>query len=408
MGLIKKMYGQNVMFEELNKLMSESLTSYIRDEKLDLLGEPLVSEKQKENNIDTDNEYNFIFDIGLKPKVELNLDKGIELTQYDIEVSEKSINDYVENYANQNGKVEQCEEVIETAFIKADIAEADKEGKVIEGGASAENSPISIKHIKDEDTKKAFIGAKVGDEKLLEIANIMSGEAEIASTLNIEKEEVAGLSKKFLFTIREISNFVKHEVNEELFKKVFPDEEIKTEEEFRNKAKEILEDYKKQDSEYKLLIDVRDYLTNNIELALPEEFLKRWLQQKNADKENFEEQLEKEFPNILKHFKWQLILGKVIEEKEIKVEREEIEELAREQLKMQLMQYGMPLESLKDEDVKQYANDMILSKEAEVNKLYDQKYEDKALIAVKEMAKIKHETITEEEFMNFFKSDELA
>lgn len=409
MGLIKKMYGQATMYEELNKLVNESLTSYISDEKLDLLGEPMMSENQANDEDRNDEEYNFSFDIGLKPQFELDLENDVELPYYEIKVEDKAINDYIDHYANQFGKIESCDEIIESAFIKADITELDKENNPLDDGIKTENTLISIDTIENKDVQKEIIGLKVGDKKIVDIKDVLSNDTDIASALGIDKEKVSELNSKFELTIKEITNFVKSELNEEFFEKVFPDGEINNEEEFRAKIKEIIESYKKQDSDYKLFTDAREYLLEKTNLQLPEEFLKRWLKTKNDGEESDEEherKLDEEFPDLLRHFRWQILLQRIIKDKEITVERSEIEKLAMEQLRAQLVQYGMVANTIKDEQLKQFATESILSKKEEVEKLYEQQYELKALKAVKEAAKLNPQEISEEEFKAFFEKKE--
>ncbi len=398
LGLIKKMYGENVMAEELNKLVSKSLNDHIENEKMDILLQPMAAEEAPVIDSVHVDEFTFMFDIALKPKFELKLDKDIKLTRHEIEITDKEVDESIEQIKRNFAEMQDGEEIEDTAFIKADIVELDAEGKPVEGGISNKDSSFGIKFIKNEEVKKNFIGAKVGEERKAKMQDVLSGDNEIAEVLGIEKEDVGNYVNEFSFTVKSISNFVDAEINEELFQKVFPTEEIKTEEEFRAKIKESIEKNSKHDTDYRLQLDAKDYLLDNINFDLPEEFLKRWLIERNADKENVEETVNEEFDNLLKSFRWQLIMGEIAKQKELAVDKHEIEDFALNSVRMQFAQYGLSPDQIGEEELRGYANNMILGKEGEKERIYDQILEDKTLREVVEVASIETKQVSVEEF----------
>jgi len=402
MGLVKKMYGKNVLYEEINKLVSESLTNYMKDENLQVIGEPIPSENQEQINFDTQKEFDFIFDVGLRPEFELNLNKKLKLPYYEIVADDNIIDQYVDSYTGRYGKLENIDTVIETAVTKGKIEQLDDEGNILEEGISTEGTSILLDKITDEDEKKKFLDSKIGDVIKLDINKTFTSDVERASVLGVEKEKLEELGNNFQYTITEITNFIKAEINEELFKKVFKDDEIKTEEEFRAKIKETISEATVKDSNYKFAIDVRKKLVDKIDIALPEEFLKRWLLLKDENKELTGEKFDKDFPNFLTDLKWQLITNKLVEEHKIKVEPEEIKELAIEITKMQFQQYGAQVDMFSQEQLEQFANDMFLKKEDEVRKLYDKKFEDKVVEIIKEAIKLDNKEVSHEEFNALF------
>jgi len=399
MGLIKKMYGKAIVYEEVNKMVSESLTNYLSDEKLDIIGEPIPSENQDTIDFDTQKEFNFSFDLGLRPEFEMKLSKKVKYPYYDILVDDELINKYIDSHADRHGKLETIDEITEKAFIKGKIVQTDAEGNIVEGGLSKDESSISITHIKDEDTKKSFLAAKRDDVIKIDITKTFAGESEISMVLGVDKEAVADLEPNFQYTIKEITEFIKSEVNEDLFEKVFPEQEVKTEEEFRTKIKEEIQKSSVKDTDYKFLLDARDKLIDKVEIPLPEGFLTRWLKLKDDKNEMTEEKFNEDFPKFLRDLKWQLILGKMVKENDIKVEPEEVKDLAIELTEMQFQQYyGVPAGSMPKEQMEQYATEMFLKKEEEVKKLYDKKYEDKVVQIIKESVKLDNKEITVEEF----------
>jgi len=399
MGLIKKMYGKAVMYEEVNKLVSETLSNYLAEEKLDLLGEPIPSEDQEMIDFDTQEIFNFSFDIGLRPQIEIDLNKKLKCPYYDILIDNEILNKYIDSHANRFGKLESIDEVNESSFIKGIIEQIDENGNTFEGGLSKEDSSISIDHIKDEEIRKTFLGAKRDDVIKIDIRKTFASDSEIGMVLGVDKEAVASLDVNFQYTIKEITEFKKSEINEDLFKKVFPDEEINTEEEFNEKVKQSIKLSTVKDSDYKFMLDSRELLLEKTNIPLPEEFLKRWLKLRDEKKELTEEKLNEEFPKILQSFKWQLIMDKIVKDNEIKVDSEEVKQLAIDLTEAQFQQYyGVPIGSFPKDQMEKYATDIFLKKEEEVKKLYDKKYEDKVAEFIKESVKLEIKEITVEDF----------
>ncbi|MBI5218399.1 MAG: trigger factor [Bacteroidia bacterium] len=399
-GLIRKMFGKHVLLEELNKIVTESLSKYITDEKLHLLGDPLPG-KEEHSPLDLDNqtEFEFTFDLGIAPELKLDLSHNTEYPYYKIKVEEKAIDDQVSRYTNRFSTLSKIEEVIEKAMLKGDIAQIDDQGKIMEGGILKENATLSATVIKDEDIKKKFIGAKVGASIDFNIRKAFQNFTEISSMLGIKKEEAETLDSDFSYTIKEISEFVPHEVNEELFNKVFGDSVI-TEEEFRNKIMEEIEKFYFRESDFRFLMDVKEGMIHAAAVELPDEFLKRWMVFTN--KKLTAEKVEKAYPLFTNDLKWQLIKDKIIRENEIKVEEDEVIEVAKESIVQQFRQYGIM--NLPEEHLANYAKET-LKKEEEKRKFFEKKFEEKVLQHIRNSVKINEKEVTPEEFNKLFTTD---
>jgi len=405
MGLVKKMYGQSVIIDEVNKLVSESLTKYITDEKINIIGEPIPGEKQERIDFDTQKEFDFIFDIGLRPEFELALNKRLKIPFYNIQPGDELIEKYIEQHTSKHGTMNTLEEVVEGVFMKGDLVQLDSEGNNLEDGIVKEMASISYEHIKDEKLKKSFIGAKINDEIKLDVKKAFSGDAELAGVLGIEKEEIENLSPDFKYILKEISKFDKAELNQELFDKVYGEGEVKSEEEFKEKIIAEIKVNSVRDSDYKFLLDTREKLISKFEVPLPEDFLKRWLLLKEENKEINKEEFEKDFPKFMKDIKWQLISAKIVEEQKIEVSPEEVKDLAIQYTEMQFVQYGLPAGSFPKEQLEQYATEQFLKKEDEVRKLYDKKFEDKVVEFIKETVKLDEKDVSVEDFNKLFETD---
>ena len=403
MGLIKKMYGQNVILEEVNKLISESLTKYITDEKINIIGEPIPSEKQVTPlNFDKQKEFEFIFDIGIRPEFELSLNEDIEIPFYNIQPDDELINKYIDSHTSKYGTMNSIDEVIEGAFIKGNFIQLNADGSETENGVLTEMASVSVDHIKDEGLKKLFIGAKIDDDIISSFKNAFSGDAELAKLLGVDKDNAEALSSDYKYVIKEITKFDKAEVNQELFDKVYGEGEVKSEEEFKEKIIAEIKQNSLRDSDYKFSLDAREKLIADVNMALPEEFLKKWLLMKDEYKKVKEEEFEKDFPKFMTDIKWQLITAKIVEDNKIEVSHDEVKDLAIQYTEMQFVQYGLPAGSFPKEQLEQYATEQFLKKEDEVRRLYDKKYEDKVVEHVKGAVKLDEKDISLEGFNKMF------
>jgi len=388
-----------VMYEEVNKMVSETLTNYLSEEKLEVIGEPIPSENQEMIDFDTQKEFNFSFDLGLRPQIELKLDKKLKCPYYDILVDDDMLGKYIESHTSRFGKVEDIDQVTEKAFIKGRIEQTDAAGNLIEGGLSKDDSSISIDHIKNEEIKKSFLGANVNQIISFDIKETFASDSEISMVLGIDKEMVESLEPYFQYTINSITEFKKADVNEELFEKVFPGQEVDNEEDFKEKIKQTIKISTSKDSDYKFLLDSRDIIIDKTDISLPEAFLKRWLKLRDEKNELTEEKMNEDFPKFMRDLKWQLIMGKVVKDNDLKVEHEEVKQLAIEITEAQFQQYyGVPIGSFPKDQMEKYATDLFLKKEDEVKKLYDKKFEDKVVGVIKESVKLDVKEISVEEF----------
>ncbi|TKG94687.1 trigger factor [Puteibacter caeruleilacunae] len=398
-GLVKKMYGKAVLAEEVNKILSKELTKFIVDEKINVLGEPLPNEEQQSAiDWDKDVDFEFVFDVAYAPEFKLSLDKRSKYPYYKLEVDEKMIDSQVEAYAGRFGDNEEAEEVAEKETFRADLAQVDAEGNVVEEGISANDVLIAVDVIKDEEFQKEVVGKKKDDVLVFDLKKAFPSDQEVAHMLNISKEEAEAIEGNFKMTVKSINKFVAAEVNEELFKKAFGEEtEVKTVEDFRATLKTEIEEGTVQSSDYKFLLDSKDILVKKAKFDLPVEFLKRWLVATN--KELTSEQIENDWANFEDDLKWQLIKDKIIKDNEIKVTDEEVRAAAIEMAAMQFRQYGMA--NVPEEYLNNYA-DQMMQKEEDRSRMFQKKYEDKVVEFIKDKVNVDEKTVNQEEFEKLF------
>lgn len=399
-GIIKKRFGTAVLVEEVNKLISQNLSKFMIDEKLPILGEPLPNEeKQKSIDWEKDETFEFAFDIALAPDVEVTLDKDSNYKYYKIAVSDDMIKQQEDMAASQLGQNVPVEEAKDNSSVRGNFVQLDAEGNEIEGGIAPEGVLVAVDMIKDEEIKNAFVGSKKDDIVIFNPIKAFENNHEVGHMLSIKPEEAETLESDFRFTVTEILQFEKAELNEELFKKLYGEEtEIKTIEAFRDKIKEDIANNLVYSSDHKFSLDTRDALVEKTEMELPEAFLKRWLTAVN--KELTQEQIDKDFPAFILDLKWQLIKDVIAKENEIEVSPEEATDFAKKMAMAQYQQYG--INDVPEDQLESFAN-MMLEKPEEKERIYKKLAEDKVVAIVKEKVTIQEEEISQEKFNELMK-----
>ncbi len=402
-GMIKKMYGNQVMAEQVNKIVSEEVSKYLHESKLDVLGDPLPSETQEPIDFDTQEDFQFNFDIAIAPEFELSLSKKDKLPYYKIEVTDEMLNQQIKQATSRFATSEKAEEATEESLIKGDFVQLDQDGNALEDGIKAERVVLSAVSIKNKDAKAKLIGAKVGQEIILNPKTTFNDASQIAYMLKLQNEEAAQIDGDFKFTVKEITNYVPAEMNQELFDQVLGADKATTEEEFVAKIKEDLEKTLAFETEYKFSMDAREKLMGKIAIALPEAFLKRWILTVNHDNEEINaETIEADMPKYMEDLKWQLIKNNIIKQNDIKIEEADVLEVAKKSAKMQFMQYG--LSNIPEEHLESYAKDM-MNKEDQRRNMAETAVQEKVMAFIKEAVKLDDKTVNREEFNKLFEKN---
>jgi len=397
-GLIRKMYGSAVKVDEINKVISENIHNYLTDEKLEILGDPLPKTDELEDiNYETQEDFIFSFELGLAPDVNLNISKKNKVTLYDITIDEKMKNDHVENYKRRFGEFKNADVSEVKDVLKGKIEYVGGNNDVLPENHIIDDSSLAVDIIKDDRIKKNFTGKKVNDQIDFDLRKAFPNDNEIAGLLKMEKEEVKNINGKFRFTISEISRFFPAEIGTDLFDKIYGEGVITTEDDFMKKIEEEISVSLERETEYKLMLDIKDMVIDKTDLKLPEDFLKKWLLK--ANKNTTEEQIEKEFDNFRKDLKWQLIKNKLARDNDVKITQEELQNEAEKITRYQFQQYGLFYAT--DEQISNYARET-LKKEDDAKRIADKILDDKVFVILKDIVKIDTKKITSEKFNKLF------
>lgn len=394
MGLIKKQYGASAKMDAINKLIGEQIYKYMQDNKIQMLGEPLPSEKQEAQDLEKPAPYTFAFDIAVAPEFKIELNGHNKIDHYTIIVDDALIDRQVEMFTSRNGTYEKAESYEDNDMLKGDLRELDEKGNTKEDGITVEAASILPNYIKDEAQKALFNGAKLGDIITLNVSKAFENEAEITSLLKVERDRVKDIKSDFSYQITDIQRYKKHPVDQELFDSLFGKDTVKSEKEFREKIAEGLKEQLAVDADYKFILDVRAYCEKKVgKLEFPDALLKRIMLNNNKDKG--EEFVEKNYEQSIKELTWHLIKEQLVADNQIKVNDEDVLNAAKETARVQFAQYGM--NNVPDEYVENYAKE-ILKKRENVDGLVDRAVDIKLTDALKKVVKLNEKEISLDDF----------
>ena len=392
MGMIKRQFGTSVKVDAVNKLLGEKLYEYVRENKIQMLGEPLPSEQQEALDFESDQPLTFKFDIAVAPEFEAKLSGKDKVPFYNITVDDKLIDQQVEMYQSRAGQYEKVEQfdAEQRDMLKGDLRE-------VNGSIEVADAVLMPQYMKVDDQKKLFDGCKLGDVITWNPRKAYpESDVEVSSLLKIQKEEVKDHEGDFTFQITEISRFVKAEVNQTLFDQTFGEGTVKSEKEFRQKIADQISQQFKADSDYKFLLDIREHMEKKVgKLEFPEAILKRVMIQNNKDRKDAQEYVEKNFELSIKELGWHLIKEQLVAAQGIKVEEDDLKQVAKEAARAQFAQYGMS--NVPDEYLDNYAQEM-LKKRENVDGLVDRAVDVKLTAALKGVVKLDEKDITLEDF----------
>ena len=396
MGLVKKQYGTAVKVDEVNKLMGEKLYEYIRENKIQMLGDPLPNtEKQKPQDFENDGDLTFVFDIAVAPEFEAKLSGHDKIPYFTIAIDDKLIDQQVQMYASQGGEFTKAEVFSGNDTLTGDLRELDKKGNTFEGGITTEGGMIMPAYIKEEKQKKLFDGCKPGDIITFNPKKAYpDNDAEVAALLKVDKEKVKDLKSDFSFQVTEIRHFQPAEVNQALFDRVFGEGAVKDEKAFREKIAEQLKTQFAGSSDYKFMLDVREHLEKKVgKLEFPEALLKRIMLNNNKDKgEDF---VEKNFEGSIQELKWHLIKEQIVAAQKIEVNDDDLKEVAKSAIRAQFAQYGMS--NVPDDVVENYAAEQ-LKKRENIENFVDRAVDQKLTEVLKTVVKLDEKTVSLEDF----------
>ncbi|MBI9037582.1 MAG: trigger factor [Bacteroidales bacterium] len=400
-GMIKKMYGKAVIAEEINKIISESITKYIEENKIGILGQPLPNlEKNTPFNFEEETDFEFYFDLGLAPEIEIDVNDEIEVDYYDIKAEKEIIDNYISEAMKRMGETINPDKSDEGDVLEGEIEELNQDVEVLEGGIKNETS-IVIDLIKDKTIQKKLIGLKKDDTLVFNPLKATESEVETATMLGIKKEEVEKNTSDFRFTINKVSRIVPAELDENFYKSVYPQLDINDEDQFRKQveidAKKSLDNESNKhfmNESIKKLLEIADF-------SMPDEFMKRWLYENQGDEKEVKskEAIGQEYDAYRDSMKVQLLENKIIKKYDLQVTGKEIRDHIKE-----IYRRFAPMDGLSPEEVEKNLDELansILKNEKEVERIHSELFDKKLLDFLKSNLKLNKKEVNHKEFIKF-------
>jgi trigger factor len=390
-GIIKKQYGTQILVDEINKLLNDSIYKYIEENKIEILGNPLPKD-QTSVDFTNQKDFEFVYELGLAPDFKIDLNTGNTFTYKTVKVDDELVEKYVKDVRRNYGKPAYPETAGEKDIVFVDINELEATGDIKPGGIFKSTS-ISFERTKNENAKAKILGAKKDDKIIVNINELYETALDKSVSLGIDKDLAETVACDLQLTVKNISRLEEADLDQELFDKVYGPGNVTNEEEFRNKIREELGLMFNADSEKFLRTEVEKSLVEKVNLQLPDSFLKRWLTVAN-EKPITEEQIEKEYPNYAKAMQWKLIENKIIKDNDIKVDVNEAKEEAKSFIRSEYARYG---QAATEEDLEKISADL-LSKEKEAQKIFENVYSRKVLNLIKEKSTLQKKEVSYDEF----------
>ncbi len=392
---IKRMYGKSILVDQINTMLSESLNSYLTDNKIEVLGQPLPKPDEKEFNWDYTDEFEFNYELGLAPEFNVNVSSSDNVISFDIKVDEETLASRIKNLRKSYGKMTNPDVSAEGDVLFTELKQLSAAGSIFEGGIANDKASIRLDLIKDEEIKKSLIGLKKDDVLIFDVTKAFAGDAaQISKLLNINEEDAADLKSTFQLMVKNVNRLEEGDLNQEFFDKLFGGGEVTTEEEFKARIIKELEDMMVQNSEQKLQNDLYKIILDKVKFELPDEFLKRWLK---ATNENLsQDDLEKGYNDFAQNLKWTLIENKIIKQNNVEVKYEDVFQTAKLRLDAQFRIYSP--QPVAEEQLGQYTVQFLQNKE-NANKIFEEVKAQKVFEYLKTVVTLDRQEIEYNKFL---------
>ncbi|MFW0718673.1 trigger factor [Pedobacter sp. N23S346] len=395
---IKKMYGKSILVEEVNNLLNDTLSNYIAEQKLEILGQPLPqSENEREFKWDNTDEFEFDYELGLAPAFEVNISSKDQYTEYLIKADPETLESRMKNIRRSYGKMTNPEVSAEGDVLYAELVQLGADGTVFEGGIT-NTATLRLDLVKDAEILKTLIGLKKDDVVTINITKALDDHAAVAKALNISEEDAADLQSEFQLMVKNVNRLEESDLNQEFYDKIFPDGSVTDEAAFRAKITEEVEGMFKQDAERKLSNDIYEDLLKKHTFDLPDEFLRRWL--KATNEKLTDEELAEGYDDFAKNLKWTLIENKIIKDNSIEIKYEDVVQAAKAKLDAQFRMYSPA--PLPEDQLAQYAVQFLQEKE-NANRVFEEVKALKTFEQIKSIVTLSQQDIDYDKFVELDK-----
>jgi len=391
---IKKMYGKSILVEEVNNLLNDTLSNYIAEQKLEILGQPLPQmDDEREFKWDNTDEFEFDYELGLAPAFDVNVSSKDKYTEYVVKADKETLESRIKNIRRSYGKMTNPEVSAEGDVLYAELTQLGADGAVFEGGISS-TATLRLDLIKDKKILKSLVGLKKEDEVTVDLVKAFDDAAVVAKALNISEEDATDLKSSFKLSVKNVNRLEESDLNQEFFDKLFGEGTVTDEAGFRTKITEEVESMFKQDAERKLSNDIYEDLLKKHTFELPDEFLRRWL--KATNEKLTDEELAEGYDDFAKNLKWTLIENKIIKDNSIEIKYEDVVQAAKAKLDAQFRMYSPS--PLPEDQLAQYAVQFLQEKE-NANRVFEEVKALKTFEQIKTIVTLEQKDIDYDKFI---------
>ena len=380
MGMIKKQYEKAVIADEVNKLLRENLDKYIKDEKLELLGNPIP--KASKEDLDWEaSQLNFEFELGLAPKFDIKLNVLKKVVCYEIEPEKKMIQEQIIHLQKQYGKLVSQKKIEKGYEITAQFRNQEVELETMVN--------FSIEDIKSKKLILALNEAKTGAILSFPAKRLFKDNGTAKRLLSVDDKKLEDIFKvDVTIELKEINERILADLNQELFDKLYEPGTVSSVKDLEEKIKVGLQTQFEPQANQKLMNDISEVIVEKTKFKLPVDFLKKWIQTSAKEPMTKEEAIN-EFNKSEKGIRYQLIEGKIISENELNITFEELKDFTAIMVQKQMLQYGQTPEKEKLDEI--VSN--IMSNQEETRRISEQLMGDKMLNFYKDKAPLKTKKI---------------
>jgi len=391
---IKRMYGKSILVEEVNNLLNDTLSNYIAEQKLEILGQPLPKmDDEREFKWDNTDDFEFDYELGLAPAFDVNISSKDKFTQYIIKADKETLEERIKNIRRSYGKMSNPEASAEGDVLYAELVQLGADGSVFEGGIT-NTATLRLDQVTDKKILKSLVGLKKDDVVTIDIQKAFGDAAITAKALNISEEDAAELKSNFQLTVKNVNRLEESDLNQEFFDKLFGEGTVTDEAGFREKITEEIESMFKQDAERQLSNDIYEQLLTKHNFELPDEFLRRWL--KATNEKLTDEELAEGYDDFAKNLKWTLIENKIIKDNNIEIKYEDVVAAAKAKLDAQFRMYSPS--PLPEDQLAQYAVQFLQEKE-NANRTFEEVKALKTFEQIKTIVTLEDKAIDYDKFI---------
>lgn len=396
-GLVKKNYGGEVLADELNKIVNDTLQNYIKEKQWNIFAQPVPFMVRQQNfDINKPEVLDFGFEIGLLPELKVADLNNVAFTLNEVEITDAMVDEEVEKLQMRHGTMVTPEIVTDQDILVAEWAELDENGELKTGGVTSSTS-VAINKIADKEIMNQIIKMQIGDQLKVDINSLFANDHELIvhHVLNVDHHTADHMGSNFMMTVKNFNHIDKAEITQDLFDKSFGKDQIKTVEELRSRLKTELKNAYDRAAQSRLSIAIRDWLLEKTNLQLPEAYLKNYLVYINEGKIT-EDQVDQEMPYFVLQLKWDLISGNLSKENNIEVNSNELKQFVKQEFANEY--FAGQLNGMEDSLDK--IADMVMGDEKNLKTYRDRLTNDKLFTALKSKIKVETKTVSQHEFMH--------